>query len=90
MLTPLGILSKRKLSLTYSSDLAPNQNLSQKPFVSRFPNKGINVMLISFYPITALHMDPSALENVFSSRTQTHGYLCHSLCQVIYRRTLSC
>lgn len=75
--------------LTYSSGLAPSQNLSEKLFVSSIPNKGINVMLMAFQPITALLMDPSVLENVFSCRTLPHGYLCHSLCQVIYGRTLS-
>lgn len=76
--------------LTYSSGLAQSQNLSKKKlFVSSIPNKGINVMLMTFQPITALLMDPSVLENVFSSRTLPHGYLCHSLCQVIYGRTLS-
>lgn len=75
--------------LTYDCGLAPSQNLSEKLFVSSIPNKGINVMLMTFQPITALLMDPSVLENVFSSRTLPHGYLCHSLCQVIYGRTLS-
>lgn len=46
-------------------------------------------MLMTFQPITALLMDPSVLENVFSTTTRPHGYLCHTLCQVIYERTLS-
>lgn len=76
-------------SFTYSSGLAQSQILAEMLFVSSIPNKGINVMLMTFQPITALLMDPSVLENVFSSRTLPHGYLCHSLCQVIYGKTLS-
>lgn len=87
--TSILLESKLIFPLTYSSGLAPSQNLSEKLFVSGIPNKGINVMLMTFQPITALLMDPSVLENVFSSRTLPHGYLCHSLCQVIYGRTLS-
>lgn len=80
---------KLTFPLIYSRGLAPSQNLSEKLFVSPIPNKGINVMLMTFQPITALLMDPSVLENVFSSRTLPHGYLCQSLCQVIYGGTLS-
>lgn len=87
--TSIFLECKLIFPLTYSSGLAQSQNLSEKLFVSSIPNKGINVMLMTFQPITALLMDPSVLENVFSSRTPPHGYLCHSLCQVIYGRTLS-
>lgn len=79
------------LSVWIMCGLALFQNLSEKlhPFVPRFPNKGINVMLMTFQPITSLLMDPSVLENVFTSRTLPHAYLFHSLCQVINGRTLS-
>lgn len=46
--------------------LAPSQNVFEKLFVSNTPNKGINVMLMTLWPITAPLMDPSALENLFS------------------------
>lgn len=45
-----SILLEYKLifPLTYSSGLAPSQNLSEKLFVSGIPNTGINVMLMTF------------------------------------------
>lgn len=57
------VLLSLSLSVWTMCGLAPFQNLSEKLdlFVPSFPNKEINVMLMTFQPITALLMDPSVL-----------------------------
>lgn len=62
---------RRAVFARAATGLAPSQNVFEKLFVSNTPNKGINVMLMTLWPITAPLMDPSALENLFSLLRRT-------------------